>query len=435
MAKAFKTYDKAKQYIKKYIPKSLFKALINKFHFIETVLAMTINGFPQRGMKFIGATGTNGKTTTVNLIAAILEEDGKKTGINSTAILKVGDKSWDNDLALTTANPFQIFSLLKRMKKEETEWVVMEVASHALVQHRVWGIRFDVAVMTNLTRDHLDYHGTMEEYAKAKGKLFSHFPKIMVLNRDDEWYEFFDKYETQHQMTYGTYKEAKCRITKARLSSKGSLVSLDIDGHKLEFKLSIPGKFNTYNAAAAASTAYEMGVPLANIKKGLESVSEVPGRMQLIDEGQDFAVIIDHAHTPDALENLLKTIRTTLQGRLITIIGADGDRDPGKREPLGKLAAEHAEVAIVTDQEPYTEDPDQVRKAVLKGAESVKHGVVIKEIPDRREAIYQALKYAKKGDVVVVPGLGNQLTRGVKDGKMEWDDRKVVREELKRLTK
>jgi UDP-N-acetylmuramoyl-L-alanyl-D-glutamate--2,6-diaminopimelate ligase len=433
MATAYKTYDHLKQTMKRFIPKSLFRRLINVFHLLESILANLRYGFPARSMRMVGVTGTNGKTTTCNLIGSILEAAGHTVGINSTAVLQVAGKRWDNDLSLTTANPFQLQKLLSDMKKAGCDWVVMEVASHALVQHRVWGMRFEATVFTNLTRDHLDYHGTMEEYARAKGLLFANVPKVAALNRDDDWYEFFAKFPVHQQLSYGVHEEADVRITGANLSLKGTKLTLQCNGDKLVVNLQLAGQFNSYNAAAAAAVTHGMEIPLDAIKTGLEKVEAVPGRMQLIDAGQDFAVIIDHAHTPDALDNLFSTVRMLLKGRLITVIGADGDRDPGKREPIGKLAAQNSQVVVVTDQEPYTEDPDKVRAAVLKGAKSVEFGVVVHDIADRREAIAKALRYAKKGDVVLIPGLGNQLTRGMAGGKIAWDDREVTRELLQGL--
>jgi len=429
----FKTYSSIKSAVKKFIPDSVFKALVNPFHWLETVVAMAINGFPQRGIRFVGITGTNGKTTTAIMITKILEEDGYSVGLNSTAVIGFKGMYHDNTFALTTANPFQIHKLLKQMRREGVDTVVMEVASHALVQHRVWGLKFETVVFTNLSRDHLDYHKTMENYASAKGKLFSNYPKLSVINKDDEWFKFFDQYDAEQKISFGTDKAADCRITKAKLSQKGSKLTFKLEDREADIKLNIPGKYNAYNALAAASAAYGMGVGVDTIRAGLEKIDAIPGRTQIIDEGQDFVVIIDHAHTEDALENLLTTVRSTLKGRLICIIGADGDRDPTKRQPLGKIAAENSELVIVTDQEPYTEDPEKVRKAVLKGAKTVELGVVVKEIADRKEAIKEALRFAKKDDVVVIPGLGNQLTRGVADGKMDWDEREVTTELLKEL--
>lgn len=430
MANAYKRYDHLKQQLKPLIPKALFQHGVNVFHLIEAILANLRYGFPARSMKFVGVTGTNGKTTTANLIAAILTVAGHKVGLNSTAVLQVGKKRWDNDLSLTTANPFQLQRLLRDMKRAGCDWVVMEAASHALVQHRLWGIKFHVTVFTNLTRDHLDYHGTMEEYARAKGRLFAHDPDVTALNRDDKWFDMFAQYRTEQKISYGTHPQADCRILEAKMGLRGTLLKVRLDGHLLHVKLRLPGQFNAMNAIAAAATTYAMDVALEHIQTGLESVGSVPGRVELIDEGQGFTVIIDHAHTTDALDNLYRAIRMLLKGRLISLVGADGDRDPGKRGPIGKLAAQNSQIVIVTDQEPYTEDPARVRKAVMKGVASVKYGSKSYEIPDRREAIKKALGFAKHGDVVLIPGLGNQLTRGMAEGKVAWDDRQVTRELL-----
>lgn len=431
---AYKTYANLKEKIKGWLPPSLYKPLLNPFHWCETFAASALYGFPARKMKFIGVTGTNGKTTTSLMIAHILKQAGHTVGVNSTAEIWDGKETRTNDFALTTTNPFQMQKLLKTMVKNNVDYVVMEVASHALSQHRVWGIKFESSVMTNLTRDHLDYHGTMEKYAAAKGKLFSNFPNLIVTNRDDDWYEFFSDFDAQQHISYGTSKDANCRIKKASLSSRGSKITMQLEDYELKVKLAIPGQYNAINALCAASVAYGLEIKLEDIKSGLESILEIPGRMQLIDMGQDFVVVVDHAHTEDAVDNLLQTLRATLKGRMITLIAADGDRDPGKREPLGKLAAQYSEMVVVTDQEPYTEDPENVRKAVLKGVESVTDkAVVVKDIPDRREAIATVLKFAKKGDVVVIPGLGNQLTRGMKTGKIDWHEPDVVREELQKI--
>lgn len=432
----YDSYVKAKKKLKELLPAQFIDKLIIPFHFAEAFVANVINGFPSRSMRVIGITGTNGKTTTTLMTGHILREAGYTVGVNSTAQIWDGQEEINNKFALTTANPFQLQKLLKTMKKNGVDIVVMEVASHALSQGRVWGIDFETVAITNLTRDHLDYHKTMENYAAAKGKLFSRVPKISVLNRDDEWYDFFASYDAIQKITYGTHVDANCKITKASLSSRGSKIKMKLEDYDLDIALAIPGQYNAINALCAASITYGLDIKLDDIKNGLQGITEIPGRMQLIEEGQDFVVVVDHAHTEDAVDNLLRTLRATLKGRLITLIGADGDRDPGKREPLGRIAATYSELVVVADQEPYTEDPDNVRKAVLKGAQSVTDkAVVVKDVPDRREAIAIALRFAKKGDVVVIPGLGNQLTRGMHDGKMGWYEPAVVAEELQKLTK
>ena len=427
--------DKLKQNLKKIMPESVVVKLVNPYHYLESVVARVRYGDPSKSMKFIGVTGTNGKSTTVNLLNTILEAEGIKTGLFSTAVVKVDGEAEENDLGvgLTTANPFLLHKSLAQMKKAGAEWVILEVSSHALVQHRVAGIKFDACLITNLTRDHLDYHKTMENYAAAKGKLFENKPSHVTLNRDDEWYYFFDQYPAEQKITYGTHSESEAKITGAKLSFKGTRLQITIDKKPIDIKLHLPGQFNAYNATAAAALAYSMGISVDSIIKGLESFTQMPGRVELIDEGQDFTVVVDHAHTPDALKHLFTNMRMLLKGRMITVIGCDGDRDPGKRRPIGKLAAEDNEMVIVTDLEAYSEDPVGIRAEVIEGTKEAKSPVVVREIADRREAIATALKFAKKGDIVLIPGLGSQHLRATNDGKIKWDDRTVVREELKKL--
>jgi UDP-N-acetylmuramoyl-L-alanyl-D-glutamate--2,6-diaminopimelate ligase len=425
-----------KKTVKKLLPKPLAKALVNPYHFTEAFAASIINGFPARSMRFVGVTGTKGKTTTTNLIASILEDAGMSVGMNSTAVLQVGDQKWENDLRLTTANPFKTQKLFKKMKQAGCEIVAMEVSSHALVQHRVWGINFETTVWTNLQHDHLDYHHTMEDYAAAKARLFAHNPRLAILNADDDWIDYFSKFPAEQKLLFGVEAASDCSIKSAKLGAKGSVLTLNLCGHELDVKLNLPGKFNAMNALAAATCAYGMGISLEHIKSGLEKVKAVPGRMEIIDEGQEATVIVDYAHTEESLRNILETIRMSLHGRLIAVVGADGERDSSKRIPIGKIAAELSEVVIVADQEPYGDDPAPIRSEVIEGILEIqkeKPGVIYKEIADRRQAINQALRYGKKGDVVLVSGIGNQPYRGTNDGKIDWDDRKVTREEIHKI--
>ncbi len=423
---------------KKISPKSFIRLLINPFHLLEAIVATVIYGYPARNLEFIGITGTKGKTTTANMLSEILVKAGHRVGLNSTAILRVDDEVWENDLGLTTANAFKLQKLLARMKRSHCDIVVMEVSSHALVQHRVLGLRFETVVWTNLQRDHLDYHHTMENYAKAKAKLFSKNPQLAVMNADDPWVDYFSSKRAETQLFFGVEPGRDSTIIKAKLGASGSAVTLRIAEHELDVKLHLPGKFNVINALAAATTAYGMGVSLEHIKAGIEAVKAVPGRMEVIDEGQEATVIVDFAHTEDSLRNVLQTIRTTLQGRLITVLGGDGQRDIGKRTPLGGVAAELSELVVVCDQEPYDDDPDEIREQILIGIKKVekqKPGVLHKVILNRREAIHEALRYGKKGDVVVITGLGCQPFRCMAGGKIKWDERKVVREEIRKLQK
>lgn len=420
-----------KSIIKGFIPEPVLKVILPIYHFSRALIANIIYGFPAKHMHVVMVTGTNGKTTTAVLIAKILEEAGNRVGLSSTAFFQIKDKIDANDQNMTVTNPFALQKLLERMKKAEVDFAVIEVTSHALSQYRTWGIPVETAVMTNLTQDHLDYHGTMEKYALAKGKLFAKKPNFMVLNGDDEWFEFFDKYQAKvKKVVYGTKELHECRIVGAKLGKKGSALKLALGEEELEVNLGLVGKFNAYNALSAASTAYSMGVTPKYIKRGLEAVSNVPGRLEKIEEGQKFDVIVDYAHTPDALKNSLETLKAVTKGKIITVFGATGDRDKDKRPKMGKIVGSLSDSAIVTDDEPYSEDPAKIRGEVIVGFQET--GADTREVASRREAISMAIGQAKPGDTVYITGMGHQQFRVVGDSKEKWDDRSVAREILKK---
>jgi len=313
--------------------------------------------------------------------------------------------------------------------------VVLEVSSHALVQGRVFGVPVDVAVMTNLTQDHLDYHGDMEHYAAAKAKLFKRAKHLRVLNIDDTYFHTFERAGRAPVHTYGKAELADTRLVKSTLTAEGATFSVESHDERSAFRIHQTGLFNIYNAMAAISVARFYDIDDEAIQKGFMELKHVPGRMQFIDGEQPFSVVIDHAHTTDALVNLFNELNKIAKKRIIIVIGCDGDRDPGKREPIGKLCAETGDVVILTELENYTEDPEKIRAAVRKGILAARKKPKFSEIPDRRQAIAAALREAKPGDLVVIPGLGNQDYRGMAQGKIAWDDRQVVREELKKLGK
>lgn len=403
-------------------------------HYVESAVASVRFGFPATSMRIIGVTGTNGKTTTSNMLASIFTAAGHKVGLISTATLGFGGGVRENDTHLTTAGGWIIQGQLAKMRKRGCDVVILEVSSHALIQGRVLGIPFDIGVMTNLTQDHLDYHHTMKNYAAAKAKLFKRAKKLSVLNIDDAWFHTFEQAAKAQVLTYGQADLADTRLIKSSLKPEGANFAVEINDEEHNFYTHQTGLFNVYNAMAAITAAKYYGISDEAIQKGFLELKNVPGRMQFIQEGQPFSVVIDHAHTTDALVNLFKELKKLQTKRMIIVIGCDGDRDPAKREPIGKLCAETGDVVVLTELENYTEDPSKIREMVRAGIESAKHKPEFKEIPDRREAISQALKMAKAGDMVVIPGLGNQDYRGMASGKIAWDDRQVVREELKKLS-
>lgn len=424
--------QEVKRVVKNIVPHSVFSKIINPYHWAESFVANVRYGFPSRGMYVIMITGTNGKTTTASYLGNILNQAGLKVGVCSTAYYEINGNRIPNNLNFTVTNPFKLQSMLAEMKKAGVDHLVLEVTSHALVQHRVWGVPCDVAVMTNLTQDHLDYHGTMEQYAAAKGKLFAQKPKFIVLNRDDKWFDFFDQYQAGEQkITYGADDKADVRIANVKLHKQGSEAKLKIDHTvDMEFATNLPGKFNVYNATAAATAAYVMHVDVGQIEKGIESLQSVPGRLEYVDMGQPYDVIVDYAHTPDALENLLETLSNLTKNRLILVFGATGDRDRGKRPILGEIAAKMADRIILTDEENYTEDADQIRHMVMEGIVAGGGGSKAEEIPDRKAAIEKALSIARRGDTVVVTGMGHEQYRIINGRREPWHEPTVIRKIL-----
>jgi UDP-N-acetylmuramyl-tripeptide synthetase len=382
-------------------------------------------------MNIIGITGTNGKTTTAALLGKIVEANGWKVGINSTAFYQIGSEVKMNDTNMTVVDPFRLNELLKKMKQAKVDWVILETTSHALSQHRTLGVKFKVAAITNLTQDHLDYHLTMDNYAEAKGRLFKKGADYHVINRDDEWFAFFDQFNAGKQkLTYGVSPDADCRIVKANLGPSHSKLELKLERALITPTINLVGKFNCYNALCAATIATAIGVDPDVISSGLESLVSVPGRMETVDTKKGFKVVIDYAHTPDALENVLEALHAVTKKRLITVFGATGDRDRAKRPIMGKIVARMSDIAIVTDDDSFTENPITIRSEVLHGAHEVLEGAEVYEVPDRRAAIAKAVELAKRGDTILLAGIGHQRYRVMGDQKIEWSERGVVEELL-----
>jgi len=415
------------------LPKGAVRGIEEVYRKGRVRLVSARYGNPARNLRVIAVTGTNGKTTTANYINEILKEAGCKTAMFSTAVIEVAGNRRINDLNATVALTAQMQQFFRDAKKAKVDFVVLEITSHALHQHKLDGVPIEVAVMTNLTQDHLDYHKTMEEYAAAKGKLFAGSPKFIVLNRDDEWFEFFDKYSASEQkITYGQNEEAEARIDHVKLYKKGSEATVVIDHQtRLDLATALPGTFNVYNMTAAAATAYLLGVRLHDIIEGAANLEGVPGRFERVVEGLGYDVIVDYAHTPDALEKLLEAAKSVTKNRVILVFGATGDRDKGKRPIMGGIAARLADRIVLTDEESYNEDPKAIRDQVRKGIEKAGGGAKMTELADRREAIAKALGIAKKGDTVLITGMGHEQYRIVNGQRLPWNDGDVVRELVK----
>lgn len=417
--------------LKKVLPSGLVKPFLPLYHLAQAVAANIKYRFPAKQLKVIAVTGTNGKTTTAHYITSILEAAGYKVGLSTTAQFKIGERQWDNELNMTVTDPFKLQAMMRQMKEADVDWVVLEVTSHALMQHRIWGIPIHTAVMTNLTQDHLDYHKTMDAYAAAKGKLFRLAKYNSVLNHDDDWFDYFNQVAPQHKFSYGANAGTDVHLTKAALQADGSKLKFTYgqDGPELTAHLQLLGRFNVYNALAAATVAHALELDKDFVARGMEAVAAVPGRMEAV-KAKDFSVLVDYAHTPDALKNVFETLRPLTRGKLIAVFGATGDRDKTKRPLMGEVAAKLCDVVIVTDDDPYTEDAEAIRNAVMIGTKFDGSKAKVHEVADRRKAIAKAFTIANRGDTVAILGLGHQHFRVVGDAKQAWDDRQVAAELL-----
>ena len=419
--------------VRKALPKSAVHGLEETYRRARIKVVSARFGHPAKHLKVIGVTGTNGKTTTVNYINEILKQAGKTTAMFSTATIEINGTSKRNDLNATVGTVTRMQQFFLRAKKAKVDYVVMEFPSHAIHQHKLDGVPVEMAIMTNLTQDHLDYHGTMEAYAAVKGRLFDNHPRYIVLNRDDEWFDFFNKFEAGEQkITYGKHDTAEAHIDSIKLYRKGTEAKVTIDHQtKLELATNLPGEFNAYNMTAATAAAYLLGIDLNDIVEGVANLEAVPGRFERVVEGLGYDVIVDYAHTPDGLEKLLAAAKELAKNRVILVFGATGDRDKGKRPIMGDIAARLADRIFLTDEESYNEDPSSIRKMVYDGIEQVKGGAMkTTEVPDRRDAIEKALHVAKKGDMILITGMGHEVYRIVNGERIPWNDSQVVRELL-----
>lgn len=395
-------------------------------HTLEAWVAAAVNGFPGCRLKVIGVTGTNGKTTTVNFLANILQEAGYKPGVSTTANFRIGDEDWENDLNMTVTSPWRLQKLLKRMRSAQVDWAVLEVTSHALHQGRMAGVSFNIGVMTNLSPDHLDYHGSVENYAAAKAKLLRRAKKAVVLNHDDDWYEYFRERAQHAVYTYGLHEDASVRCDRTKLRADGSKIRIRYGERVLHADLHLPGQFNVYNALAAATVAFGLEIEWQAVQSGLEGLEGVPGRMEPVHAGQKFSVIIDYAHTPDAFVNVLKSIKPLTKGRVIVVFGGAPTHD---YKELGSAAGKLADVAIITDDEPMHKDPQEIRRIIVESAQESGHARV-DEVADRREGMARAFAMAGPKDTVMLLGLGHQKHRRVGGERIEWSEKDVARELL-----
>lgn len=383
---------------------------------------------PARRMKLIGITGTNGKTTTAFLLKDIFEKNGYKCGLVGTVQDMAGDTVFYSER--TTPDSFELNCLFSKMVKRGCEYCIMEVSSQALSQGRVDGLSFDCAVFTNLTQDHLDYHGTFENYAKAKKKLFSMCRKG-IINIDDEKGLYMTHGEKCQSVTYSLLEDSADYTAKNIVQkSNGTEYEIIHKNKSIKAEVGIPGLFSVYNSLAAIACASQEGIPLEKAVQVLKDSKGVKGRAEVVPTNRDFTVIIDYAHTPDSLENILKTIKGFAQGRIITVFGCGGDRDKAKRPVMGEIAVKFSDYLIVTSDNPRSENPQEIIKDILKGCKKAE--ITVETIENRRKAIERALAIGEKDDIILLAGKGHETYQILGDKKIHFDEREIVSEYLNR---
>ncbi|MCK4553766.1 UDP-N-acetylmuramyl-tripeptide synthetase [Candidatus Parcubacteria bacterium] len=487
--------DKILHFLKRCIPKKLFKALQPVYHFLLSWFSAVWYRVPSEKLIVIGVTGTTGKTTSVYLIAKMLESAGYRVGYTSTAMFSNGEKEWLNDKKMTMIGRFFTQKILRQMVKNKCQYVIIETTSEGIVQYRHRFINYDILIFTGLYEEHIDSHGSFENYKQAKGKLFAHLKncktkyvneqkyvcksdtgikkidlnrvkKVIIANGDDENADYFlgfkaeEKYEVSAQggpaSGWRSMKfppeadEPRAQEVRSEQNEEyfdiKKVIASDVDVNSngtsfmvnnMQIDLQLLGEFNIANAMTAVCLGLAQGLEMKQIKKGLESVKGVPGRLEKIDAGQNFIVIVDYAFEPKAVAKLYETIELIPHNKIIHVLGsAGGGRDVARRPKLGKLAGEKADYVIVTNEDPYDDDPQIIIDQVAVGTEHVgkKVGDNLFKILDRRKAIKKALSLAKENDIVLITGKGSEQAICVADGeKIKWDDREVAREEINRF--
>lgn len=382
---------------------------------------------PEKSFCLIGITGTNGKTTTTYLVKSVLESLGKTVGLIGTNQNMIGTEVIPSKH--TTPDSLELMQLFAKMREKKADYVVMEVSSHSLSLDRVTACTFDVGAITNITQDHLDFHKTMENYLEAKGILYK-ITKSGIVNADDMSASYLlENSECESMLTYGIENECDMRATNVELSEKGVSFDLTFENKNYQVELSIPGEFSVYNALTALSCLVSAGISMNDAVNGLKTARGVKGRVEVIETGRGFSVIIDYAHTPDGLYNVIKTIRGFCKGRIITLFGCGGDRDSDKRPKMGKIAATLSDYCVVTSDNPRSEDPEKIIMQIVEG---MKDGCEYSVVVNRFSAIECALDMAKQGDVVLLAGKGHETYQILADRTIDFDEREIVNKLLDR---
>ena len=387
-------------------------------------LACRFYNYPSSKFKLVGVTGTNGKTTITYLLKSILDEAGKCVGIIGTNQNIIGDKVLiTQSNTPTTPNSLELQQLFAEMLSSAAEYVVMEVSSHALDLDRVYGCHFDVGIFSNLTQDHLDFHKTMENYRNAKAKLFD-MCDSGVINTDDEHGKIIAPSAKCDILKIGLSDGSNLKAENIRITARGTDFDMIYKGEKYPVHVMIPGKFTVYNAICAAGAAIQLGIDMETIQSGLSAATGVLGRVEVVPTDTEYTVIIDYAHTPDGLQNIINCVKEFATGKVITLFGCGGDRDNSKRAVMGEIAGRLSDYSIITSDNPRTEDPEKIVRQIEEGMKKTDGEYTL--ITDRREAIGYALDNAKAGDVIILAGKGQETYQIIGKEKFDFDERLVV---------
>lgn len=437
--------------VKKVLPANLFKKIEPAGHKVEAIIEQFIFGFPARKLKVIGVTGTDGKTSTCSLIAQMMRNSGLKVAMMTTVSVDYGDGQGphDNPTRLTSLGSLQLIKELKKIKKAKAEWLVLETTSHALAQHRVWGVPYSVAVMTNIAHEHLDYHGTFEAYRDAKKRLFSQTNRNKkglrtgVINAEDPSAELFAQAIKNHTF-YGQAK-GDLLAKNVQLTPSGSTYTAVISDDQYNITCHLPGSFNVYNSLAAVGVGRAIGLKKDQIEQGIASLQAVEGRMTRVDEGQDFEVIVDYAHTPESFEKIFKELKPLVKGKMISVFGSAGRRDEAKRAAQGQIAGQYCDIVIATEEDDRDIDGQEILDQIASGALKAgkQKNVSLFLIHSREEAVAHAINMAKTGDVVLLLGKGHEksiLGNGPQAAEMrdqvqnDTDERRVIKRPYDEVT-
>jgi UDP-N-acetylmuramoyl-L-alanyl-D-glutamate--2,6-diaminopimelate ligase len=416
--------------VKAIIPAGVFRSVEPTGHLLESILWNIVEGFPARGMNVIGVTGTDGKTTTSSMIYTMLNDAGVRTGLMSTIGYGTPDHWRDNQVHMTTMQTRPMLKRIKELKADNIEWLVLETTSHALAQNRVWGIPYSIGVVTNVTHEHLDYHGTYERYRQAKVKLFRLVAqnntglKTGIVNSDDASAAYFAA-AVPKVIRYGVKQaHADLQATNVKSTPAGNTYDVKYEGEVMHIRTELPGTFNVYNSLAAVGAGLAVGLKPAQIERGVAALKQVEGRMNTLEAGQDFTVIVDFAHTPDSFEKILGSMRDLTKGRLIVMFGSAGRRDETKRAKQGASAGKWADLVVVTEEDDRDVDGVQIMEQIAEGAvgQGKKRDKDLFLVHNRTKAIQFAIAQAKTGDTVLLLGKGHEKTIERADGEHPWNE-------------